>query len=246
MKIRILAFSLVLVATHVGNAYQAQKQLSDIELREKIIRALRDGTAFLKGRQTGEGSWSVGTGALKPYTVGLTSLSLLSMIHSGVPPESPVVQRGLSYLRNLPPTQPKYVYEASLMVMALCAADEPGKDRSRIARLTDLLERTQASKGKNSGLWGYFLATRGGSAGGSGDEDRSNGQYAVLALRDAAYAGIRIDRDVWLRTHEHWIQTQNGDGGWGYRAGEDSRGTSRKLGLQAVDLSVRPGRWRLW
>ena len=240
MKHLYLAIVLTFSLQSAALPFQPQNQLSDIELRSRVIRALRDGTSYLKARQARDGSWSEGAASLKPYTVGVTSLTLLSLINCDVPLDSVTVQRGLKFLRELPPNEPRYVYEASLMIMALCAADDIETDRDRILRLTRLLEVTQADKGKNSGLWGYYLATRGGGEGGGrGDEDRSNGQYAVLALRDAANAGIAVDRKVWQRTHDHWVTTQNTDGGWGYRPADNSSGSMTTAGLSTVAITSR-------
>ena len=234
----VLALLITVVSSVTAQGFQAQKQLSDIQLREKVVRALRDGTNFLKGQQAADGSWGNGANELGQYRVGLTSLAVLALINSDVPLDSPEVQRGLSFLRNLSPAEPKMVYEASLMVMALCAAEELDKDKFRIRRLTGLLEQTQCKKGEHSGLWGYHLVGRGGSPGGNG-EDHSNGQYAILALRDATYAGVEVDREVWKRAHEHWIDAQNPDGGWGYKRGEPPRGSMTTAGLSTLAITMR-------
>ena len=65
-------------------------------------------------------------------------------------------------------------------------------------------------------LWSYSRSqtTYGG--------DRSNGQFAVLALRDAQEMGVSVSREVWLRARNHWLGSQNGDGGWGYSSTEGS------------------------
>ena len=234
----MMAFSFVLTCPTTAAAAVAQnRQLSDVELRERIMRSLRDGVDFLKRRQQSNGSW-IATGDESPYKYGLTSLSILALINSDVPVESEQVQRGLAFLRSAPPNQPEFVYEASLMVMAFCAADELGKDFARIERLTRLLVRTQCTRGPNSGLWGYHLVGRGGSPGGNG-EDHSNGQFAVLALRDAAYAGIEIDRTVWERTHEHWLRTQRTDGGWGYKPNDPAKGSMTTAGLSTLAVTTR-------
>lgn len=210
-------------------------QVSDIKLRNQVMAALRDGTDSLKRKQSADGSWGPGEGDFSQFTIGLTSLSLLALINSDEPVDSPVIQDGLRFLRGRPPNEPTNVYESSLYVMALCAAGELEKDRFRIRREVSALEATQRTEGPLAGLWGYDIVGRGGRR----SEDRSNGQFAVLALRDAAYAGFRVDRNVWLRTHEHWLEGQNRDGSWGYHPGESARGSMTTAGLSTLAITTR-------
>lgn len=222
----------------------AAQPLSDVELREKISRALRDGCEYLIGRQGADGSWSAGSGAVwGPSPVGYTSMAILALINNDFPADSEPVRRGMDYLRSLPPSQPggrHGVYEASLMIMALCAVEELDQDRPRIRRLVNLLEATQCRNGPAKGLWGYSLVGRGTSAPGSNSEDHSNSQFAVLALRDAAYAGIEVDRRVWELSHEHWLAAQQRDGGWAYNNGDSqTRGSMTAAGLSTLAITRR-------
>ena len=216
-------------------AYGQAGRPSDIELREGVLRALRDGKDYLKRRQLADGSFRSPDGSYAEYPIGLTSLSILALINSDEPMDSPAIQGGLRYLRQLPPNKPVKVYEASLMVMALCAAGPADRDRIAIAQLVRALEETQCTKGRDTGLWGYDLVGRGAHR----SEDRSNGQFAVLALRDAAYAGFKVDREVWLRTHRHWMTLQRNDGGWGYRPGDAARGSMTAAGLSTLAITTR-------
>ena len=67
-----------------------------------------------------------------------------------------------------------------------------------MTRLLVATQCTERDSPKNSGLWGYDLKGRGRSPG-NNSEDHSNGQFAVLALRDAVHAGVQVDRKVWER-----------------------------------------------
>ena len=64
-------------------------------------------------------------------------------------------------------------------------------------------------------MWNYGHGQLGG-----GHEDNSNTQFAILGLREAAIAGVRIRRRTWELTSEHFIETQNEDGGWGYHVSD--------------------------
>jgi len=238
----MLVFGVTLAES--ANAQRQGDSLTDVQLRDRVRKALRNGTDFLRRRQNGDGSWGKADEEYGEHYVGLTSLAILALINSDVPVDSDEVQRGLKFLRDREKVD-KYlasargsVYETSLMIMALCAAEELDRDKLRIDNLASGLVATQATEGQHSGLWGYKLAKYGGRPGGN-SEDRSNGQFAVLALRDAAQAGVHIDRSVWLRTHNHWQNFQEDDGSWAYRPGDPPRGSMTVAGLSTLAITTR-------
>jgi hypothetical protein len=49
--------------------------------------------------------------------------------------------------------------------------------------------------------------------------DNSNSQFALLALHEAARAGIRVDDKTWVRSQQYWVACHNADGSWGYTLG---------------------------
>ena len=218
-----------------ADAFQANLKLSDTQLRDRVLGSLKSGTDFLKRTQRDDGSWGSNASSLSEYKVGMTSLAILSLINCDEPVDSPVVQRALGFLRTLPPSQPRKVYEGSLYLMALCAAEEFNKDQFRIRTMVAALEDTQTKKGSYAGLWGYDIVGRGTMR----SEDRSNGQFAVLALRDAAYAGFKVDRRIWELTHKHWLKGQRSDGGWGYKNQDPARGSMTAAGLSTLAITTR-------
>jgi len=112
----------------------------------------------------------------------------------------------------------------------LCAAEQYDRDMGAIRLWARLLQESQTTEGDASGLWSYVFRPGGG--------DRSNGQFAVLALRDAANVGVDIDQSVWRRTRDHWEEQQNPDGGWGYVPGRDPRGNPSRGSMTAAGLST--------
>ena len=215
-----------------------QDPQSDSTLRTRVKRAIRHGTDFLRRRQLDSGIIEVGNRGAAQWNAGLTALAVLAQINCDIPVESKAVQRSLEYLRQLRTTdllQRSAVYEASLVLMALCAADQPDRNLGKIREWTRHLERSQITSGGYSGLWGYTLGEN------SAAPDRSNGQFAVLALRDAAHAGVRIDPQVLQRIKEQWETYQNSDGGWGYKPGDssESRGSMTAAGLSTVAIVNR-------
>jgi hypothetical protein len=232
-----IVFAVCLLLTCNRTLYAQDKTLSDIELREHVKAAINDGTDFLRRAQEPNGSWIATDHLYSGHTAGLTALAVLSQISCDVPVRSKEVQAGLRHLRETQLSSlKKPVYEVSLMIMAFCAAKEFEKDMGRIRALAGRLQESQATAGSNSGLWHYKLAEPGQTITGG---DRSNGQYAVLALRDAAYAGVEIDQKVWQRVKDQW---GNAEQGWGYGAGSsgtNSIGSMTVAGLATVAITTR-------
>ena len=203
---------------------------------EEVLAAIDAGKEYLIRQQKADGSWSNSYGQ-----VGTSSLAVLALINSGMSPDEAPVQRGLEFLRSVRDTDlrtqnPKETYETSLLIMALAAAKDGRRDRARLLTLTARLEGGQLTRGPNAGSWTYTLSD--GLFAAIGGGDRSNGQFAVLGLREAAYAGIPVDRGVWLAIAKHWLASQNADGGWSYTglAGQGSYGSMTVAGIATLNI----------
>jgi len=221
------------------DVHAQEKPQTDIELRAKVKHSISLGTDYLRRSQLANGSWPITYEPLKDARAGMAAIAILAQINCDVPVKSQTIQRGLKYLRSVRQAQlgtHSQVYEASLIIMALCAAEEYDRDLGTIRNWAHLLQASQTTEGDVSGLWHYQLKPGGG--------DRSNGQFAVLALRDAVNAGVEIDQSVWRRVRDHWEGQQNPDGGWGYRSGKvsrdnPSRGSMTVAGLSTVAITSR-------
>ena len=202
MKRRILLSLVALcVAFHSRPAKTAELS------QEGVLRAISNARSYLLSQQNGDGSWDADR--LGSYKTGVTSLVVLSLINGGQDVDSPPIRKALQHLRAKP--TPNQTYDASMMLMALAAAKAGPGDRARIQTLADTLQAGQIMGGKGEGNWGYRTTPNRIDQG-----DRSNGQMAVLALRDAVESGAKVDRRVWQRARDHWLRYQNADGGWGY------------------------------
>ena len=203
-------------------------QAQDQQLREGVLRAIEQAQKYLINEQNPNGSWNSDGGAR--YKVGLSSLVMLSLLNSGIDADEAVIQRGLSYLRSIREPEPRLNYDMSVMIMALAAAKEK-RDLTRIARLAAKLENNQIRKGSinSSGLWDYAQP--------NGRGDRSNGQFALLALRDAANLGIPIDRRTWELARTNWMLGQKSDGGWAYVNSDRSSGSMTVAGLASLAIT---------
>lgn len=178
------------------------KQADDPTAAE-IRRAIEKATQFLLSQQGKDGSWA---GKETTWPVGINSLCLLALAKNGIKSDDPRIQKSLDWLRTREPTA---TYEVALQTLAFCAVD-PKQDRERIARNVKRLEQTQVTRGEDRGSWSYGGAAVGLRA------DRSNAEFAVWALDEAARADVKIAPAVWALAYEHWKSSQNADGGWGY------------------------------
>lgn len=209
------------------------------DLAKSVIDAIEKGKRVLIRSQRPDGSFPGAEN--NSFPVGVTSLSLLALLNTGMTAADPEISRGLDWLRK---QDPGMTYEVSLMIMALAAAkDGNRKDHVRILNLVKKLEDGQIRTGENAGSWSYGAGQGGGlNLGG----DRSNGQYAVLALREAQEVGVPVSIETWRRARNHWKISQNADGSWGYtgQAGGGGSGSMTVAGIATMVITegmVRAG-----
>jgi hypothetical protein len=222
-------FAWVIAAAFLcGIAASARGQGRGFELTGEMVKtSISRGTNFLTSIQNGDGSFgsvALGRGA---YPVGPSALCTLSLLNSGASPQDEAIVRAVNYLRHF--RDPGGTYETSLVLMALVAAKDWDRDKLRIATLAERLEGMQTTHGNLAGMWNYGNGPYTG-----GTEDNSNTQFAVLGLREAAIAGIKVRRKTWELTRKHFIETQNGDGGWGYHVGDPSTGSMTCSGIGSL------------
>ncbi|WP_166820282.1 DUF4159 domain-containing protein [Thalassoroseus pseudoceratinae] len=227
---------LVLSSVMVG-PYGAAAIAQDDELSaQQVLTSIERGRRFLLSQQANDGAWRVD--GSQQYEIGVTSLVLLALINSGMTADDPEIAKGLTYLRNIREPDPDFTYDISLMLMALSAARDGGRDVLRMEKLVAKLERSQTRDGTNRGSWGYTVSGK-FAAGWTGD--RSNAQYAILGLHAASEAGLEVDRTAIERARQHWIDSQNLDGGWDYvnNAGQrqPSTGSMTVAGIASLAIT---------
>ena len=195
-------------------------------------RSIDRGVAALTKLQNRDGSWdSPGV----PHVPGATALCVLALINSGEATDSPAVAAGLTYLRDRPAGEivSAGTYDTALALMAFAAAKDGRRDGVRMRDLTRALENGRIKGGRNRGGWGY------GMSGMAGQADRSNSQYAVLGLRDAAHAGVAVQQQTWEDVKNYWVgpNAQNRNGGYTYGlAGGGGRGSMTVAGIATLSI----------
>ncbi len=192
---------------------------------EVVLRAINGGSEYLKSQQRPDGSWSTdGNGGEGDYPTGVTSITLLSLLNTGSTFKDPVVRKALGKIRK---SDPDKTYEVSLALMALVTAKDPtsSSDAAKIRIWAEWLEQAQHS----SGGWHYGSKPFGA--------DGSNSQFAILALHEAAEAGVPIDRQVWERARVYWETLQTPDGGFAYNPGAPgSTGSMTVAGVASLTI----------
>jgi hypothetical protein len=179
---------------------------------------------YLKNEQSKvNGAWRERTG----YPGGVTALCTLALLEAGVPPDDPVIQRALEYLRGL--GRPSMVYSTSLQTMVFCAA-EPERDLPLIRRNAQWLQGIQLTGEVNKGSWAYSDR--------QGRGDKSNAQFALLALYEAERAGAEVSDRTWRLAMQYWQSEQRPDGSWGYFATQASTGSMTAAGVASLVIAA--------
>jgi hypothetical protein len=176
-------------------------------MADQVRRAIDRGVQFLREQEKGAGNWEAVDRASIITPGGWTSLALLALMHAGVPPADPLIERGLKYLRTVQPAQ-TYVVALQTAVFASAGRDE---DRERIQRNVDWLVATMVKEGERCRGWTYNNEQR--------NPDNSNTEFALLGLDAGRRAGARIDRKVWEAIRVYYLATQQADHGWMYNLG---------------------------
>jgi hypothetical protein len=176
-------------------------------LAGQVRRSIERGVQYLRQEEKGKGHWEIGTlSASRPG--GLTSLALLALLNAGVPPDDPIIQRGLEHQRTV---KPHNTYVVGLQTMVFCLAGQE-VDRPRIQNNVKWLLDARFLKGDTLLGWGYRGDQQGGDR-----PDHSCTQYALLGLHEAHQAGIPIPDAVWRSVRDFYTRTQGREtGGWGY------------------------------
>jgi len=217
---RSLVYCLLLIAL-IGLAVRPLRaEITAEEVRKSIQR----GVDYLKSQQNKvNGSWPARVG----QPGGVTALCTLALIYSGVEPSDEAVQRALAYLRKL--GKPKMVYTTALQTMVFCAA-EPEKDLLLIRRNAAWLQSMQiTTRGESQGAWAYSDS--------QGSGDRSNSQFALLALHEAERAGVSVNERTWRLALRYWLNTQHDDGSWNYQHGYSSTGSMTCAGIASLVIA---------
>ena len=204
--IGLLVVTLTVLWAVPGQVAEPPKQ--DPPLVDRVKKAIDKGVAYLRGVEGNHGNMEVEVISRLTGQGGTTSLAMLSLLHAGVPPTDPLMQRCLKYERDL---KPERTYQVGLQTMVYALAGQV-EDKDRIQQNVDwLIAAGVRQNGKLQG-WGYSSK--------ASPADFSNSQYALLGLHEGFVAGASIKADAWQEFVDLYAASQKG-GGWAYRRGPD-------------------------
>jgi hypothetical protein len=206
-------------------------------LADQVREAIQKSIKYLREQEAGRGNFERAVEA-RIIPGGLTTLATFALLTAGVPPEDPMMQRLLAWIREQPLDQ---TYVVALTTMVYAAAGQK-EDLGRIQQCVNWLVAARHRSGKRLIGWTY------GAAGLNGDN--SNTQYALLGLHAGKEAGAHIAPEVWEEIREYYSRQAGGKYlNWGYHTGDGSpRPTmtaSALCGLLIAGMDVHTGRERL-
>lgn len=178
--------------------------------------------------------------ATKPahQRVGRLALPVFALLRSGIPPEklagcfrwmqSQPLEATYSVALWIMALEARSVKRKALppkdrtrSVTRFQRVDPPKADRELIRRATEWLIKTRKS---GAGWWSYYGNVHGEEAGGkkgplghdrktvATSGDRSNSQFAVLALHSAMASGVEVPAEVWLEVAKEALASQDKKG----------------------------------
>lgn len=227
MTRRLMTLFAVWLGFFCGLVAVSAQELSE----QRVLETIQVAKKALLLQQQPDGTWPmdglaiIGEAEMKP---GATALVTLALLNCGMTPDDREVRAALKFLRECDLPKSTYVSSLHLMVLAMV---KDRRDFTRMQLLVERLESSQVQSGDKAGTWDYGIQS--GLLGG----DSSNGQYAVLALYEAAHAGIKVKRQTWEKSREYWRRIQTPDGGWPYGPGQNSTGSMTVAGIASMVMT---------
>jgi hypothetical protein len=220
----LLAATLALGLVAGGAAFADEPEVTD----ENVEAAIQRAAAWIEARRSSAGHWETGTDLKERHWAGDSALALLSLLYAGRDPREAALADSLDWL-GAQTLNGTYVYGVRAHALALV----PGrKYRPRLQEDLDWLLKAVGPRGTDAaGAYNYTPI----EPGRAGRWDNSVSQFGVLGVWMAADAGLSVPDSYWEIVGEHWLQTQNTDGGWGYQGHNSvSTGSMTAAGLAAL------------
>src|SRR5262245_25430560 len=134
----------------IGTSARADEPLVD------AVRAgIEKGVRFLRNQERGRGSWEHLRGSIA-LPGGCTCLATLALLNSGVKKEDAIIQRALTYLRDL---KPDHTYVVSLQTMVFAEIAD-ARDGPLIERNVQWLISARVFRNGKLHGWGYSQSTQ--------------------------------------------------------------------------------------
>jgi len=220
-RFTILMCAACLLAGMQSKTLAQRKGFSD----QAVQQAMEKGVGHLWTGQRADGSWPpIGSPAAKGnyFPAGPTAMAVYALLECGVSPQEPRMTRSLKWLAE---QDSHMTYTLGLRANAYLAAIRKGADYGPHLR-RDVMRLVKSTA---DGSYTYESKGDGKSSG-----DNSNSQYGLLGAWAGALGNMEIPKKYWYMVMKHWINCQNGDGGWCYRKGSPSTHTMTAAGVASL------------
>ena len=202
---------------------EAKPPAVDAITAAELAAPIERGVRWLLKQQHPDGSWPA---IERDYYVGQTALCLYTLLKCGLPKDHPAVAAALAYLRS---HEYRRTYDLGVVLMAMAEMKGAVSEKEIRGLALQLVDLCGNGSQRRAARWGYpfgFSAT-GVENGDVGYEDISNTQYALLGLRAAWKAGVKVGKRVfWERVARALVDDQSAYGGFGYRHGATNHTSS--------------------
>jgi hypothetical protein len=179
---------------------------------EEVVKAIDKAKAWLLSQQGADGAWPEGTPPMGTAAYGQSETAFFTLAYMDEHPNKDYMEKALNCVmtRTL-----DYTYAISMRLMGYAHIRNKFAKTSKMHENVDKALKLDAlwleqAQGAHGG-WNYVTLS-----GSDGRFDFSNTQLAILALREAALAGVEIPDGVWKRAQALYFKHQQQDGSWNY------------------------------
>jgi hypothetical protein len=206
--------------------------VTDDDVRKAIDRAKE----FLINTQLADGTWPEVQYGQADLACGHTEMALYTLAVIGEHPNHEVMAKAIDAVLARKTT---FNYAIAFRTLALAHLQNkfsPARRELIRAALKSDVQALCEAQGTLGG-WTYMKATSNSRT--APIYDFSNTQLVILALREAALAGIEIPNATWQRAQDLFYKQQKPDGGWSYSENTTGQGvpTTSYGSMTAVGLA---------
>jgi hypothetical protein len=198
--------------------------------RAQLEACIDKGLTWLKATQQADGSFQIPPGAdtlESTFHMGYSGLATLTLLKCGVPPDDPSIQKAFAHLYTLPLRR---TYSVSILILCIEARyappkklvlDKKDKGYTTVARkfFRKVVRTPDLAKLRECVQW--LITKRCKTYGGAAwrypstaevDQDNSNTQYAMLALKGARRLGVGVPLEVFEKVADFLVSQQDATG----------------------------------
>lgn len=198
--------------------------------KQKLEAAIAKGLKYLRGLQQPDGNFAIPTapaGNLETtFKMGYTALATLTLLKCGTPPNDPSIEKAFRQLYAL---KLRRTYSVSLLILCIEARYAPPKktlDKSKkrytsVARKFFRARARKVDRAKLQECVNWLVTRRSKHHAGAGwrypstadvDQDNSNTQYAMLAMKGARRLGAKVPLEVFEKVADFFVAQQDATG----------------------------------